>query len=103
MLTRRGLFLFRRRRQGRRSGGRIAGGLAFFHYVAKFNGRTAFVLLVVLVTHGHADGHVFTAFEVQRVGGARVGGEPVFLVDLFAVGFELWKRLVAFDDPDALT
>src|ERR1019366_6656461 len=66
------------------------------------DGGAAFVLLVILVLHGHADGDVFTALEVQSVVGAGVGGKPVFLIDLFAEGFELGEGLVgaALENPD---
>src|ERR1019366_5064421 len=83
--------------RGRRSRARLAN----VHHLAVLDAGAAFVLLVILVLHGHADGYVFAALEVQRIGGAGVGGEPVLLVDLFAIGFELGKGLVALDNPDS--
>src|ERR1035437_2715750 len=90
-----------------RGGGGVRGGrggarFAVLHHVAELDGGAAFVPLVILILHGHADGHVFAALEVQGVVGAGVGGEPVLLIDLFAVGFELGEGLVgaALENPD---
>src|SRR5437660_10854570 len=53
--------------RGRRGGGRRRGRaatLAVVHHIAELDGRAAFVLLVVLILHRHADGHVLATLEM---------------------------------------
>src|SRR5271165_2239837 len=61
------------------------GGRLVVHYIAVVDGGLPFVVLVVLVFHRLADAHR-SVLEVQRVIGMGVSGEPVFAVDLLAVG-----------------
>src|ERR1039458_9056614 len=80
---------------GRWRGGRGCTRLTIVHYVAELNCGAAFVSLVILILHGHADRDILAALEMQGIGSAGVGGEPVLLIDLFAVCLEFRKDLVA--------
>src|ERR1035441_9947639 len=86
---------------GRCCGGRGCTRLTIVHYVAELNCGAAFVPLVILILHGHPDRNIFAALEMQSVGGAGVGGEPVLLIDLFAVCLEFRKGLFALHNAAA--
>src|ERR1700722_8376074 len=64
-----------------------------FDYIAEMNRGLAFELLIVFVSHQHAN-LLRVIFEVQRIVGVCVSWEPILAVDLFTQRFELGKLLV---------
>ncbi len=71
----------------------LRGGRIVLNLVAEFDVDVALELFVVFVLHHHLD-LLRTGLELQRVVGDGVGGEPIFAVNLLAVGLELRKLLV---------
>src|SRR5207245_7301426 len=49
---------------------------------------------IVLVSNRQADMHVLARLEAQDVVSSRVSRKPVVAFDVFAKGFEQWKRAV---------
>src|ERR1700678_3351556 len=71
--TRATLLLFGSRRSG-----------LVINYIAEFDARFAFVMLIVLVADDQLD-PLRKILEVQRIVGVSVGGKPILAVDLLAI------------------
>src|SRR5665213_1681207 len=86
------LRLLRRRRTIWRRG--LRGLRIVLHFVAKGDLGFRAKLLIVLIADGLANALV-AALEMQRIVCDGIGWEPVFPVDLFAVGLKLGELIIA--------